>query len=164
MPVHLFGNLVDLHHLTGIPIIEDACQAVGCHESGRYSGTFGLAGAYSFGSYKQVACGEGGAVVTNCGEVAEKVRLYINHAENFSNFVGYNYRLNEVSSCIALHGLWKLKDNTPFKSPYFVKRRGPDDQPYLDAPLSEMPAFKKYARGPLPVAEDLCKRSLCIQS
>lgn len=166
LPVHLFGNLAETGKLAslGLPVVEDACQAVGCTRAGAFSGTIGMAGAYSFGSCKQVPAGEGGCIVTNSDSLARCARLLINHAENFGvDFVGYNYRMPEQVAAVALHGLWVLKDNTLFATPYRVKKRGPENKPYIETPLHQMPAFKKYAKGPLPIAEDLCKRSLCIR-
>ena len=166
LPVHLFGQMAVTDELAslGLPIVEDACQAVGSKRKGIYSGCAGLAGAYSFGGTKQVPAGEGGCLVTNSNAVARSARLLANHAENFNvDSVGYNYRPSEVTCCIAWHGLKALKDNTPFAIPYLVKERGPSDKPYINRPLHKMPAFTKYARGPLPVAERLCERTLCIR-
>lgn len=86
LPVHLFGGLADVDGLLsfGVPVIEDACQAVGAKDSkGRYSGTVGLAGAYSFNGSKNVPAGEAGCLVTNSTKVAEYARLLMNHSENF---------------------------------------------------------------------------------
>jgi dTDP-4-amino-4,6-dideoxygalactose transaminase len=165
LAVHLFGTIADIAGLSsfGLPVMEDAAQAVGCNSHGQYSGSLGLWGAYSFGGQKQVSVGEGGALVTNSDEVAESTRLTMNHGECFGGPVGYNYRPNEITCRLILRELAKLRDNTPFKRPYLVENRGPDDRPYINEPISELPAFKKYARGPLPVAEDLCRRSLCIR-
>lgn len=112
LPVHLFGyfpGLADLHGL-GLPIIEDACQAVGASRSGVYAGTVGLAGAYSFNGSKNVPAGEGGCLVTNDSDIAEKARRLCNHGENFdSQEVGLNYRMTELHACLARHGLRELE-------------------------------------------------------
>lgn len=164
LPVHLFGCLADTDGLAslGLPIVEDACQAVGANRDGRYSGGFGVCGAYSFGSRKQVSAGEGGALVTNSDSVARSARLMMNHGECFDGPVGYNYRPNEVTCELILSELGKLKDNTPFLTPYLVEKRGSDDKPYIEKTLDKFPAFQQYARGPLPVAWDLAGRSLCV--
>jgi len=130
VPVHLFGYFPDLGHLQsfGIPIVEDACQAVGAERtvSGtarepkavdagrpgrRYSGTVGLAGVYSFNGSKNLPSGEGGCLVTNDDKIAEKARAFINHQENFgSQEVGVNYRMHEVVAVLARHGLRELDE------------------------------------------------------
>jgi len=113
LPVHLFGGLADVHGLRafGVPVIEDACQAVGASRQGVYSGAFGLAGAYSFNGGKNVPAGECGVLVTNDPKVAQRARLLMNHAENFgADWVGLNYRPNELTACVAYHGLLELKE------------------------------------------------------
>ena len=113
MPVHLFGYFQDIEGFKefGLPVIEDACQAVGAHRQGVYSGVAGLAGAYSFNGAKNIPAGEGGALVTNDSKVAEKARLFVNHAENFgSRDVGMNYRMHELVALLARHGLRDLDE------------------------------------------------------
>jgi dTDP-4-amino-4,6-dideoxygalactose transaminase len=118
----------------------------------------------SFHATKVANAGEVGAITTNDMALAHRARLLINHAENFGvKFVGYNYRLNEVSACIAYHGLEVLQNNTPYLTPYFVKKRGPEDRPYLSQHLGRYPAFSQYMRKPLPIADRLCRRVLCVR-
>lgn len=133
LPVHLFGYFPDLSGLQsfGLPIIEDSCQAVGASRGGtggglvhqQFSGTVGLAGAYSFNGSKNLPAGEGGCLVTNSDEIAEKARRFINHAENFEaarglrtlrrspvDGVGLNYRMHELVAVLARHGLKELEE------------------------------------------------------
>ena len=219
LPVHLFGYLGDVGQLQGLgfPVIEDACQAVGAQRGGAFSGTVGIAGAYSFNGGKNCPAGEGGALVTNSDEVAEKARLRINHAENYGTpWVGYNYRMPELTACVAWHGLQELKErnrrriglaellttalvrdetlgdclSNGFFSPgrpfndshvYYVwpftlrssanrgvfikrmKRMGVSvGGGYITPPLHHYPAFRKYAKGPLPVVDELSFKTLCL--
>lgn len=111
MPVHLFGYFAPIDEMAKfeVPIIEDACQAVGASRSGKYSGTVGIAGTYSFNGSKNVPSGEGGAVITNNDGVAERVRAFVNHEENFGyRTVSPNYRMHELIACLARHGLKDL--------------------------------------------------------
>lgn len=113
LPVHLFGGLADIPSLRsfGVPVIEDACQAVGARCREGYSGTLGQAGCYSFNGGKNVPAGEAGCLVTNSDDVAIRARLLMNHGENFGQKqVGLNYRPNEVTCCIAWHGLQELEE------------------------------------------------------
>lgn len=113
LPVHLFGGLADVQGLKsfGLPVVEDACQAVGARQGGVYSGAMGVAGAYSFNGGKNIPAGECGALVTNDPKLATQARLLMNHAENFGvDQIGLNYRPNEVTACIAYHGLLELEE------------------------------------------------------
>ena len=82
MPVYIQGFPADLDKLTamaqdyGFAIVEDACQADGGMYKGRYLGTIGDAGAYSFNYFKVITSGEGGALVTNNRQVYERALIY----------------------------------------------------------------------------------------
>jgi dTDP-4-amino-4,6-dideoxygalactose transaminase len=166
LPVHLFGNLADVRELQsfGLPVLEDACQAVGTGRGGRYAGNFGIAGAYSFGSRKQCSAGEGGCIVTGVDAIARAAREFANHAENFGGPASPNYRPAESVCWEILHELGNLKDNTPFLRPYLVKQRGPKDKPYIHQLIDRLPAFAKYATDAYPVARRLVERELCVRS
>lgn len=218
LPVHLFGGMAKTDEIAslGLPIVEDACQAVGSHIGGRHSGSFSLGGAYSFNGGKNIPAGECGAFVTNSDSLARSARLLMNHAENFgTDYVSYNYRPNELTACVAYHGLMELNENNRerislaealtsyikaekrlerfIEIPESVKfdgshvyyvycfklknisrrlfaRRMKDrwnihvGEGYINPCLHEYKAFKKYARGPLPVAEELSRKSLCLFS
>lgn len=106
LPVSLFGKPCDTKGLAklGYPVIEDACQAVGVSLGPKASAT-----VWSFNGMKNVPAGEGGALLTDDKAVAEKARLLGNHGENFGTpSVGLNYRMNELTACVAWHGLKDL--------------------------------------------------------
>lgn len=83
IPVHMWGLTCDLDAILAIArkrkllVIEDACQCVGGAYKGKPIGSFGHAAAFSFNYYKNMTCGEGGAVVTNDDTVAERARCMI---------------------------------------------------------------------------------------
>jgi dTDP-4-amino-4,6-dideoxygalactose transaminase len=84
----------------GIPVIEDACQAHGASYRGRRAGSLGRAAAFSFYPGKNLgALGDGGAVVTNDADIAEKIRLLRNHGQEDK----YTHRV--VGYCDRLHNL-----------------------------------------------------------
>lgn len=106
VPVHLYGQCVDMGRVNeiarrhGLKVIEDACQAHGASLDGVVAGTSGDAGCFSFYPSKNLgAAGDGGMVVTNSGEVADRVRLLRCHGED-SNRVHL-----ESGYCSRLHGL-----------------------------------------------------------
>src|SRR5579885_2889557 len=110
LPVHLYGRpanmtaLADLARRHGLALIEDACQAHGAAWDGQPVGSFGLAAAFSFYPTKNLsACGEGGAVVTNHAEIAERIRELRNHGQRERyrhETVGFNYRMEAFQAAI----------------------------------------------------------------
>jgi dTDP-4-amino-4,6-dideoxygalactose transaminase len=102
IPVHLFGNAVDMIRLMeianfyGIPVIEDASQAHGTTIYGRHVGTFGQIGTFSFYPSKNLgALGDAGCIVTNDESLYVKVKEMRNWK---SGDVGYNYRMDNIQS------------------------------------------------------------------
>lgn len=91
---HFYGLTCDVERLAeicrskNVPMIEDAAQAFGGSIAGRPSGTFGLAGIYSFGMYKNVNAFFGGMVVTNDDDLAARIRAEI-EAWPYQSSVGY---------------------------------------------------------------------------
>ena len=110
MPVQLNGRTADMNKLMAIAeahklqIVEDACQALGSKYKGKFAGTFGTAGAFSFYPSKTLGCfGDGGALVTNNDGVAERVKLLRDHGRNNAGEVecfGFNARLDNVHAAI----------------------------------------------------------------
>jgi dTDP-4-amino-4,6-dideoxygalactose transaminase len=112
VPVHLFGNLIDIPRLRGIVgprirIMEDCAQSHGATLGGAQSGSFGDAAAFSFYPTKNLgAIGEGGAVTTNDAEVADRVRRLRDHGQAGRHEhvdIAYNARLDSVQcACLEI--------------------------------------------------------------
>ncbi len=110
VPVHLYGQCADLDPILalaqryGINVIEDCAQAHGAEYGGRRAGSFGIAGAFSFYPTKNLgALGDGGAVVTNDPDVAERARLLRNYGERerFEHILrGRNSRLDSLQAAL----------------------------------------------------------------
>jgi dTDP-4-amino-4,6-dideoxygalactose transaminase len=110
LPVHLYGLCADMDPLLaiaeegGIPVIEDACQAIGATDKGRQSGSMGTAGCFSFFPSKNLgAFGDGGLVTTNDPTLAREVRLLRNHGAEeryFHQKIGGNFRLDTLQAAI----------------------------------------------------------------
>ncbi|MEN3027580.1 MAG: DegT/DnrJ/EryC1/StrS family aminotransferase [Chlorobiota bacterium] len=108
LPVHLFGHcaemdaILEIAHLAGLPVIEDAAQAHGSRYYGRLAGTMGTMGCFSFYPTKNIGgYGDAGAVVTNDEELAVKLRLLRNYGQTSpyrSILPGYNSRLDELQA------------------------------------------------------------------
>ena len=120
LPVHLFGLSADMDPIlemaesTGIPIIEDACQAIGAQYKGRPVGGLGNAGCISFFPSKVLGgFGDGGLVVTNDENLARRVRLLRKHGAEpkyFHKTVGGNFRLDALQAAIVRTKLPYLND------------------------------------------------------
>ena len=110
LPVHLNGrtcNMAAIQKLAGrrgLAIVEDAAQALGSKFMGRFAGTFGLAGTFSFYPAKSLGCfGDGGALVTNDDKVAERIELWRDHGRNKEGVVvdwGTNCRLDNLQAAV----------------------------------------------------------------
>ncbi len=102
-----------------VKLIEDSCQAFGAKIKDEYAGTIGDVGVYSFQQFKQVSCGEGGAVVTNNKTIYQKMRNYTDMGAGrdlFPNWngndvlFGQNYRMNNIMAAILCEQLKKVDD------------------------------------------------------
>ena len=106
--VHLFGQCADMDPILtvakkhGIPVIEDAAQALGAKDKGRQAGTMGTLGTFSFFPTKNLgALGEGGMITTKDASLAEKIRkLRVHGAKQkyFHELIGGNFRLHELQA------------------------------------------------------------------
>ena len=106
--VHLFGQCADMDPILaaakkhGIPVIEDAAQALGARDKGRQAGTMGTLGTFSFFPTKNLgALGEGGLVTTSDAALAEKIRMLRVHGAKqkyFHEMIGGNFRLHELQA------------------------------------------------------------------
>ena len=106
--VHLFGQCADMDPILaaarkhGIPVIEDAAQALGAKDKGRQAGTMGTVGTFSFFPTKNLgALGEGGLVTTSDAALAEKIRMLRVHGAKqkyFHEMIGGNFRLHELQA------------------------------------------------------------------
>jgi perosamine synthetase len=113
MPVHLYGLPAAMGHLSEIAdehdllVIEDAAQAHGAAFNGERVGTFGDAACFSFYPSKNMTTGEGGMVLTDDEEVAERAASFINHGRTPEgpayehHGVGQNYRMTSVLAAIG---------------------------------------------------------------
>jgi dTDP-4-amino-4,6-dideoxygalactose transaminase len=111
IPVHLFGQCArmdDLEQIAavarGIPIIEDACQAIGAEYNGRRAGSIGAFGAFSFYPTKNLGgFGDGGLITTNDGDMAAKLRVLRDHGQQpryYHHAVGINSRLDSLQAAV----------------------------------------------------------------
>jgi dTDP-4-amino-4,6-dideoxygalactose transaminase len=120
----IFGQSADISEIMtlakqyGLKVISDTAQAPGALYKSSFAGTLADIGGYSLNYHKHVHTGEGGILVTNNPEFAERMQLIRNHAEavvegkgvdNIVNMIGHNFRLGEVECAIGIEQLKKLK-------------------------------------------------------
>jgi dTDP-4-amino-4,6-dideoxygalactose transaminase len=118
VPVHIYGQTADMDLILEIAkkknlvVIEDACQAHGALYKGKKAGSMGLVGCFSFYPGKNLgAYGEGGAVVTQSEDIANKIRMIRDHGQGkkyFHDMEGYNGRLDAIQAGVLRIKLRRL--------------------------------------------------------
>ena len=112
--VHLYGNLCDMDRLIrigdrhGIPIVEDAAEAIGSVYYGKRAGSMGKFGTFSFHGSKTLTTGEGGMFVTNDADLYETVLTLSNHGrargqrkQFWPDIVGFKYKMSNIQAAIG---------------------------------------------------------------
>ena len=103
----------------GLFVISDTAQAPIAMERNNFAGTTADIGGFSFNYHKHIQTGEGGALITNDANFAERMQLIRNHGEavvegkgvkDISNIIGYNFRMGEIEASIGIEQLKKLKN------------------------------------------------------
>ncbi len=124
LPVHMLGvparldEILEIAKRHGIPVVEDACEAVGAKYNGQFCGTLGQAGVFSFDYGKAITTGEGGLVILNDTDIAVKARQYHDHGHinlpgvgrglDRAGMTGFNYRMSELNAVVGKVQLKKL--------------------------------------------------------
>lgn len=152
VPVHLYGQCADMQPLLKLAeahrlhVIEDAAQALGAeytfsNGSRKFAGTMGTIGTTSFFPSKNLGCfGDGGAIFTSDGELAEKIRMIANHGQKkkyHHDIIGVNSRLDTLQAAILRVKLKYLDD-------YTRRRNAAAD--FYDAALQGIPGLQTPAR------------------
>jgi perosamine synthetase len=208
------GELRSLCEQRGVALVEDAAHAHGSSFAGRFAGSFGVAGAFSFYPTKVVTSGEGGMILTSSPDLAGEARIYRDQGKgafsaNHHVRLGSAFRMSEQHAVTGLVHLRRMNefiarrrevaasydkaladaaglqplaeppgcrsniykyivllppgtDRARFKQEvtrrYQVQLAGE----VYDLPLHRQPVLAGYAGGPLPVAEDLAARHICL--
>ena len=123
MPVHEFGLACDIEQIMTLArkhdlyVIEDAACALGATQNGKFAGSSGDVGSFSFHPRKAITSGEGGLLTTNDDRLADQFRVLRNHgietnADGKMNFVaaGFNYRLTDFQAALVLSQFARLDE------------------------------------------------------
>ena len=146
--VHVFGNMADMVSIMetarkyNVKVIEDATEALGTRYTegkyeGKYAGTIGDFGCYSFNGNKIITTGGGGAVTANKSEVVDHIRYLSTQAKDDAHYyihheVGYNYRMTNVQAALGVAQMEEL--------PEFVRRKQANYELYKEL-------FEEYDLG-----------------
>jgi len=127
LPVHCYGGACKIHELAavaddhGVALLEDAAEVFGAESEGEMLGTVGDAAALSFCQNKIVPTGEGGAVVTDSGEIAHRVKLYRSHGRATTDYfdsassgeyaaLGTNIRMSDLTAALGCSQLDRVEE------------------------------------------------------
>lgn len=123
LAVHLYGNLCDMDRLRqlgrerGLPVIEDAAEAIGSRWGDSHAGSMGCFGAFSFHGTKTMTTGEGGMFVTNDDALFEKVLTLSNHGrargekrQFWASQVGFKYKMSNIQAALGCAQLERIEE------------------------------------------------------
>ncbi len=107
-------------------LIEDAAHALGSYNKKIHVGNAGLAGSFSFSMPKLITMGQGGAIITNNSKLAKKLRLYKNFGrrksgEDIHDYLGYNFKITDMQSMLAIGQLRSIKARMKKKKEIFAR-------------------------------------------
>jgi pyridoxal phosphate-dependent aminotransferase EpsN len=148
--VHLYGQCAEMDSILGacaeygVPVIEDAAEALGASYRGRAPGTLGVAGVYSFNGNKVITTSGGGMLVSEDGDLvrhalklATQAREPVPHYEHVE--VGYNYRMSNVLAAIGRGQLRVLEERVEARRRNFF---------YYERALSDLPGVEFMPEAP----------------
>ena len=156
----------------GLAVIEDAAHAPGASLAGRKLGTWGEVGCFSFFSNKNLATGEGGMLVTNRDDIAEKVIVLRSHGMTTLTWerhrghahtydvvdLGHNYRIDEIRSSLGLVQLGKLSGNNQRRraiSERYREKLKEQDYTGIEVPFLNTPGEPAYHIFPILLPQDV---------
>ena len=141
---HMFGKAVDLNSLTqlGVPIIEDCALSLGATPNGSPLGSRGLISTFSFYATKVICGGEGGALATSDGNLAEHLRDLRDYDGRYDDSPRFNYKMTDLQAAIVRVQLGKL--------PNFIAQRRELGEHYRSQLLSTQAHLPSFEPGEFP--------------
>ena len=149
IPVHLYGspaNMEEIMYISekyGIPVVEDATESLGAKFRGKYTGTFGKFGCFSFNGNKIITTGGGGMIVTGDEKAADHIKFLVNQARDpskgyYHSEVGFNYRMTNLEASLGLAQFERLGE--------FLEKKRAFNRIYRES-LSEIVEFQEEYEG-----------------
>ena len=131
VPMHTFGNLcrindiVDICNKWGIPVVEDAAEALGTSRNISHAGSFGRVGVFSFNGNKVITTGGGGIIITDDKQLAERAKHITTTAKSPHPYefvhdeIAYNYRMPNINAALGCAQIEKLPSHLQAKARVF---------------------------------------------
>jgi len=149
---HTFGFPADLSNFLNlsIPIIEDCAVAIGGSYKGRKLGSFGKVSVFSFYATKMVATGEGGMILTDDEEIADKVRELRDYTKHTTFKIRYNYKMTDIEAALGTCQIRKLDRFIEKRKVLFnrymklLKNRDDIVFPYYNYEEGTIPSFYRF--------------------
>ena len=156
----------------GLAVIEDAAHSPGASLDGKPLGSWGDAGCFSFFSNKNLSTGEGGMIVTNRADLAEKIRLARSHGMTSLTYdrhkghaysydvvaLGYNYRIDEIHSALGLEQLKKLAGNNARRGQWVRLYRQGLSKLEIEVPFMNVKGQPVYHLMPVILPKDVNRK------
>lgn len=164
IPVHLYGNPAEMDDVMAVAeehnliVIEDCAQAHGAEYKGRRVGSIGHSACFSFFATKNITTGEGGMILTDDDEIAQRCRLIRSHGMTDRDthvILGYNFRMTELEAAMGIVQLGRLDELNAARtrnSEYLLTHLG--DIPWLKLPRIEPYVKHAYFWCPVQVDEE----------
>ncbi len=154
--VHLYGNLCDMDALLeigrkhGLPVIEDAAEAIGSMYQGQSAGSMGACGVFSFHGTKTLTTGEGGMFVTNDDHLYQRVQTLNAHGraagetrQFWSSVIGYKYKMSNIQAAIGCAQLERVDELVARKREIFAYYQ----EAFKDTPAQMNPGGARDRNG-----------------
>lgn len=135
LPMHTFGFMCRIQEIKvvcqdwGIPLVEDAAEAMGSHSEGQSAGSFGLMGAFSFNGNKIITAGGGGMLVSNDESLGQQAKYLTTTAKKPHTYeyhhdqLGYNFRMPNVNAALLLAQFEKMEEYRTSKARIYEQYR-----------------------------------------
>ncbi|MBX9771775.1 MAG: DegT/DnrJ/EryC1/StrS family aminotransferase [Candidatus Obscuribacterales bacterium] len=138
MPVHVSGRFADMQAIMAIAkthkliVIEDAAEAFGSKKGGKFAGTYGQQGCFSFSPNKTITTGQGGMVVTNDEQIHQRLRQLKDQGRQYRGTggddlhpaIGYNFKLTNLQAAVGLGQMQDIQGRlSKLKSIYAIYQR-----------------------------------------
>jgi perosamine synthetase len=145
----------------GLHLVEDAAQALGARQRGRHLGTFGSIGSFSFSAPRIITTGQGGAVVTDDENLAERIRGIRDFGRRQAGVdvhesIGYNFKFTDLQAVVGIEQMkkldWRVGRKKAMHALYQTLLEDLEEVTFLETDLDEIPPWFVDVLVPDPAA------------